>query len=155
MKNIKALTAVLLVSGLALVGCQRAEAQALPVDVSLYYTDNGVIDKEGATVKLGTEYKNLAVGVSAFTTTDKLESYGVYAGVPIRVSGSRVIITPTVAVDQYREESETVGSVGVGLGYIINDTLALSGTALTSRSFGGDSDNFRGETYSVGLVKRF
>ena len=162
MNMIKSATATaavstLLAAAIVLVGCQPANASlnTLPIDLYAGYTDNGVIDKQGATIKAGTEYGNLMFGVSAFTTEKSLETYGAYLGVPLRVQNTKIVVTPIVAVDKYRKANETVGSIGLGLGYGLTKTVSLDALAMTSRSLSGNRHEMRGETYSVGLTKRF
>lgn len=153
--SIKAVMAMMVMSVFMLVGCQPATAATLPVDFTLGYTDNGVIDKEGVTANVGTEVNNIKFGLTTFTSSDKLESYGAYAAVPIRVQGTSLTVLPTVKIEDYREYSKTVGSVGLGLDFAMTDTVSLSALGMTSRSLSGSSDKLRGEVYTLGLTKRF
>lgn len=149
MSKIKLAVFGILASALMLVGCTKAEA----VEFGLGYTDNQIINQEGVNVKVGSEYKNIRYGVSALTTDARVETYGVYLGIPLRVQGTQLVITPTVTTEYYHEAQETIGGVGLAVGYRINDTLVLETQGTVNRSF--DSSNYTGEVYSVGLVKNF
>ena len=48
---------------------------------------------------------------------------------------------------------ETVGGVGLNVGYRINKSLVLEGQGTVNRSF--DSSNYTGEVYTVGFTKTF
>lgn len=141
----------LLAAVLTLVGCQRAEAA--PLDIGLAYVDNGIIDKQGAKLSVGSEYKNIKYGATAMASDKRLETYGVYLGVPLRLQGIQLEVMPLLTTEYYHEARETVGGVGLGLSYRINETLVLEAQGTTNRSF--DSSNYTGEVYSLGLVKRF
>lgn len=141
----------LLAAVLTLVGCTKSEAA--PLDIGLAYVDNEVIDKQGAKLSVGSEYKNIKYGATALASNKRLETYGVYLGVPIRIQGTQLEVTPLVTTEYYHEARETVGGVGASLGYRINESLVLEAQGTTNRSF--DSSNYTGEVYSVGLVKRF
>lgn len=149
MSKIKLAVFSILASALMLVGCTKAEA----VEFGLGYMDNQIINQEGVNVKVGSEYKNIRYGVSALTTDERVEAYGIYLGVPLRVQGTQLVITPTVTTEYYHEAQETIGGVGLAVGYRINDTLVLETQGTVNRSF--DSSNHTGEVYSVGLVKNF
>lgn len=155
MKNFKTLAAVALVSALAITGCQKAEAAvvALPVDASISYADNTVIDKEGVEVKLGTEVNKFRLGLTGFATDERVESLGGYAGIPIYVQNTRLAVVPQIRVERYFDIEETVGGIGLGLEYKLTDTVRIEGVALANRGF--DNSDVRGETYTVGLTKRF
>lgn len=152
MKGFKFLAVLAVASALALTGCQRAEA-ALPLDANISYVDNTIIDQEGVGINLGTEVKNVKFGLTTFTSDERLESYGAYAGVPIRIHTTSFTVTPQVRVERYREIEETVGAIGLGLGYKFTDTLSLDATGLVARGF--DNSDVDGEIYSVGLTKTF
>lgn len=141
----------LLAAVLTLVGCTKSEAA--PLDIVLAYVDNEVIDKQGAKLSVGSEYKNIKYGATALASDKRLETYGVYLGVPIRIQGTQLEVMPLVTTEYYHEARETIGGVGLGLGYRINESLVLEAQGTTNRSF--DSSNYTGEVYSVGLVKRF
>ena len=48
---------------------------------------------------------------------------------------------------------ETIGGVGLNVGYRINESLVLEGQGTVNRSF--DISNYTGEVYTVGLTKTF
>lgn len=150
MKSIK-LMSVLLASTLALAACQKAEAA--PVDVTLGYANNNVINESGLRADIGTEVNNVRFGLSTFSADDRLVSYGAYGQLPIRIHNTKFAVTPQVRVEQYREESELVGSLGLGLEYQLADTVRVDAVALRSRGF--DNDNIDGETYMFGVTKSF
>lgn len=141
----------LLAAVLTLVGCQKSNAA--PLDIGLAYVDNGVIDKQGAKVTVGSEFKNIKYGAYLVGSSDQVETYGVYLGVPLRLQGVQLVISPTITADYYDEAEEFVGGVGINVAYQINETLFLEAQGTTNRSF--DSSNYTGEVYSLGLVKRF
>lgn len=149
MKNIKLAVFGILAMAVTLMGCSRAEA----VDFSVGYQDNTVIDKEGVAASVGGEYNNLRLGVNTFTTSDKLESYGVYGKLPIYIQGTRFTVTPQAQVDHYRDADEVVGGLGIGGEFALTDTLRLEAVAMAHKGF--DNKDFKGETYTVGLTKTF
>ena len=141
----------LLAAVLTLVGCTKSEAA--PLDIGLSYVDNEVIDKQGAKLSVGSEYKNIKYGATALASDKRLETYGVYLGVQIRIQGTQLTVTPTITTDYYDDAEEFVGGVGMNVAYQINKSLFLEAQGTTNRSF--DSSSYTGEVYSVGLVKRF
>lgn len=153
MKGFKFLGLLALTSALALSGCQRAEAAALPLKASVGYVDNTVIDKEGVGLNLGTEASGVEFGLTTLVTEDRMESYGAYAGVPIRIHNTRISLTPQVRVERYREAEETVGGVGLGLGYDLTPSLRLDAVGLVAKGF--DDSDVNGEIYTFGLTKTF
>lgn len=94
---------------------------------------------------------NVRFGLSTFSADDRLVSYGAYGQLPIRIHNTKFAVTPQVRVEQYREESELVGSLG--LEYQLDDTVRVDAVALRSRGF--DNDNIDGETYMFGVTKSF
>lgn len=150
MKSIKLLS-VLLASTLALAACQKAEAA--PVDVTLGYANNNVINESGLRADIGTEVNNVRFGLSTFTADDRLVSYGAYGQLPIHIHNTKFAVTPQVRVEQYRAESELVGSLGIGLEYQLADTVRVDAVALRSRGF--DNNDLDGETYMFGVTKSF
>ena len=56
-------------------------------------------------------------------------------------------------VKRYREASETVGGVGLGLEYKLTPTVRLEGSGVFERGF--DDSDVKGEVYTVGLTKTF
>lgn len=153
MKGFKLLGLLALTSALALSGCQRAEAAPLPLDVTLGYVNSNVIDEEGVGLNIGTEVNNVRFGLTTFTTDERLESYGAYAGVPIQIHNTKVSVVPQLRVERYRNIGETVGGAGLGLEYQINPTLRLEGSGIVAKGF--DNSDVKGEIYTVGLTKTF
>ena len=153
MKNIKILTAVALASILGLSACERAEAATLPLDASISYVDNTIIEEEGVGINLGTEVNNVQFGLTTFSTDERLESYGAYACVPVRIHNTRFTVTPQIRVEHYREIDETVGGIGLGVDYNLTETLRLGASGIAAEGF--DDSDVDGEIYSVGLTKTF
>lgn len=147
--SIKAAVFGILASVLTLTGCQQAEA----VEIGLGYTDNKIINQEGVNVKVGSEYNNIRYGITAMANDERVETYGVYLGVPLRVQGTQLVLTPTITTEYYHEARETIGGVGMNIGYCINENLTLEAQGTVNRSF--DSHDYTGEVYSIGLVNRF
>ena len=149
MKSINVLVFGLFAAVLTLVGCEKAQA----VEVGVGYVNNKVIDKEGTNLKVGSEWNNIRYGVTTMVSTERVESYGAYLGVPLRLQGVQLEITPTITTEYYHEAKETIGGVGLNVGYRINESLVLEGQGTVNRSF--DSSNYTGEVYTVGLTKMF
>ena len=149
MKSINVLVFGLFAAALALVGCEKAEA----VEIGVGYVNNSVIDKEGTNLKVGSEWNNVRYGVTTMVSSERVESYGAYLGVPLRLQGVQLEITPTITTEYYHEAKETIGGVGLNVGYRINESLVLEGQGTVNRSF--DSSNYTGEVYTVGLTKTF
>lgn len=141
----------LVVSALTLTGCQPAKAA--PLEIKLGYMDNNLIENEGVQLAVGTEVKNVRLGVSTFTSDKRLETYGVYAGIPINVQGTRFTLTPNITTERYHDIKETVGGVGLNLEYALTPTLRIEGGGTVNRSF--DSSDYSDSVYNLGLVKRF
>lgn len=149
MKSINAVVFGLFAAVLTLAGCQKAEA----VEIGVGYVNNKVIDKEGTNLKVGSEWNNIRYGLTTMVSTERAEVYGAYLGVPLRLQGIQLEITPTITTEYYHEAKETIGGVGLNVGYRINESLVLEGQGTVNRSF--DSSNYSGEVYTVGLTKTF
>lgn len=149
MKSINAVVFGLFAAVLTLAGCQKAEA----VEIGVGYVNNKVIDKEGTNLKVGSEWNNIRYGLTTMVSTERAEVYGAYLGVPLRLQGVQLEITPTITTEYYHEAKETIGGVGLNVGYRINESLVLEGQGTVNRSF--DSSNYSGEVYTVGLTKTF
>ena len=149
MKSINVLVFGLFAAVLTLVGCEKAQA----VEIGVGYVNNSVIDKEGTNLKVGSEWNNIRYGVTTMVSTERVETYGAYLGVPLRLQGVQLEITPTITTEYYHEAKETIGGVGLNVGYRINESLVLEGQGTVNRSF--DSSNYTGEVYTVGLTKTF
>ena len=149
MKSINAVVFGLFAAALTLVGCEKAQA----VEIGVGYVNNKVIDKEGTNLKVGSEWNNIRYGLTTMLSRERAESYGAYLGVPLRLQGVQLEITPTITTEYYHEAKETVGGVGLNVGYRINESLVLEGQGTVNRSF--DSSNYSGEVYTVGLTKTF
>ena len=149
MKSINVVVFGLFAAVLVLAGCEKAEA----VEIGVGYVNNKVIDKEGTNLKVGSEWNNIRYGLTTMLSTERAETYGAYLGVPLRLQGVQLEITPTITTEYYHEAKETVGGVGMNVAYQINKSLFLEAQGTTNRSF--DSSSYTGEVYSVGLVKRF
>ena len=149
MKSINVLVFGLFAAALALVGCEKAGA----VEIGVGYVNNSVIDKEGTNLKVGSEWNNVRYGVTTMVSSERVESYGAYLGVPLRLQGLQLEITPTITTEYYHEAKETIGGVGLNVGYRINESLVLEGQGTVNRSF--DSSNYTGEVYTVGFTKTF
>lgn len=127
--------------------------QAQAVEIGTGYVNNKVIDKEGTNLKVGSEWNNIRYGLTTMVSTERAESYGAYLGIPLRLQGVQLEITPTITTEYYHEAKETIGGVGLNVGYRINKSLVLEGQGTVNRSF--DSSNYTGEVYTVGLTKTF
>ena len=149
MKSINVIVFGLFAAVLTLAGCEKAQA----VEIGVGYVNNKVIDKEGTNLKVGSEWNNIRYGVTTMVSTESVESYGVYLGVPLRLQGLQLEITPTITTEYYHEAKETIGGVGLNVGYRINESLVLEGQGTVNRSF--DISNYTGEVYTVGLTKTF
>ena len=149
MKSINVVVFGLLAAVLFLAGCEKAQA----VEIGVGYVNNNVIDKEGTNLKVGSEWSNIRYGLTTMVSSERVETYGVYLGVPLRLQGVQLEITPTITTEYYHEAKETIGGVGLNVGYRINESLVLEGQGTVNRSF--DSSNYTGEVYTVGLTKTF
>ena len=149
MKSINVIVFGLFAAVLTLVGCEKAQA----VEIGVGYVNNNVIDKEGTNLKVGSEWSNIRYGITTMVSTERVETYGAYLGVPLRLQGVQLEITPTITTEYYHEAKETIGGVGLNVGYRINESLVLEGQGTVNRSF--DSSNYTGEVYTVGLTKTF
>ena len=151
MNKLNMLLVGLAVSALTLIGCQPVNAA--PLDIKLGYMDNNLINKEGVQLAVGTEVNNVRLGVSTLTSDKRLETYGVYAGIPINVQGTRFTVTPNISVDRYHKIGEVVGGIGANLEFALTPTLRIEGGGSVNRSF--DSGDYSDTVYNLGLVKRF
>lgn len=149
MKSINAVVFGLFAAVLTLAGCEQAEA----VEIGVGYVNNKVIDKGGTNLKVGSEWNNIRYGLTTMVSAERAETYGAYLGVPLRLQGVQLEITPTITTEYYHEAKETIGGVGLNVGYRINESLVLEGQGTVNRSF--DSSNYSGEVYTVGLTKTF
>ena len=167
MKNILKVS-LLSVAALGMTVACTDKAQAAvtinPVDVTLGYENNKVTEGQDGVdslrAEIGTVSKvgraDVSYGLTTLTNDSSLRAYGAYAGLPLKVQGTKLTVEPRIAVEQYRDESELVGSVGVGARYEIVPTVDLNARAMYSRAFDNDAkDLLDGESYMVGLTKRF
>lgn len=142
------------IMAIAISACSQSANAQLPVDVTLGYANNNALDKDGLRAEVGTEVRGLRLGVTSLTSDDKLESYGVYSALPMRVSGTKLSIVPRVEVERFKEIKEDVVSVGVGAEYQITPTLRADALMKYTRDVMSDTD-IRGESFLVGVTKRF
>ena len=149
MKSINAVVFGLFAAVLTLAGCQKAEA----VEIGVGYVDSKIIGVDGASFKVGSEKSGVRYGLTTMVTKDRAENFGVYVGVPFRLKSVQLEFTPTLTTEYYREAGETVGGVGMNIGYRINESLVLESQGMVNRSF--DNSDFKGETYTIGLTKTF
>lgn len=149
--------------GLATACTEKAEA-ANTVGVTLGYENNKVTQGQDSVdslrAEVGTVSKlgeaNVAYGLTTLVNDSSLRAYGAYAGLPLKVTGTKLTVEPRISVEQYRDESELVGSAGIGAQYEIVPTLDVNARAMYSRAFDSDAkDRLDGESYMVGLTKRF
>ena len=167
MKNIlKASLVSIAAVGLATACTDKAQAAVTidPVEVTLGYENNKVTEGQDGVDSLRAEIgtvsqvgeANVAYGLTTLTNDSSLRSYGAYAGLPHEVSGTKLTVEPRIAVEQYRTESELVGSVGVGARYELAPTFDVNARAMYSRAFDSEAkDLLDGESYMVGLTKSF
>ena len=160
----KSLLFAILATPLVAVACTKPAVanDRLPVDVTLAYENSKVTDNDGQDslrAEIGTQVNKFNLGLTTLTNNDTFRAYGAYAGIPLQVQGTKLTVEPRIAVEQYRDESELVGSIGVGAQYEIVPTVALNGRFMYSEAFtdiGDDNTtNLSGESYMVGLTKRF
>ena len=160
----KSLLLTLALTPILAIACTKPAVanDRLPVDVTLAYENSKVTDNDGQDslrAEIGTQVNKFNLGLTTLTNNDTFRAYGAYAGIPLRVQGTKLTVEPRIAVEQYRDESEIVGSIGVGAQYEIVPTVALNGRFMYSEAFtdiGDDNTtNLSGESYIVGLTKRF
>ena len=163
----KSLLLTLALTPILAIACTKPAVAGVtinPVEVTLGYEYNDVTEGQdgvdslraeiGTVSKLG--HADVSYGLTTLTNDNSLRSYGAYAGLPLKVQGTKLTVEPRIAVEQYRDESELVGSVGVGARYEIVPTVDLNARAMYSRAFDSDAkDLLDGESYMVGLTKRF
>lgn len=163
----KSLLLTLALTPILAIACTKPAVAGVtinPVEVTLGYEYNDVTEGQDGTdslrAEIGTVSKlgnaNVAYGLTTLTNESSLRSYGAYAGLPLKVTGTKFTVEPRIAVEQYRDESELVGSIGVGARYAIDSSVDLNARAMYSRAFDDEaSDRLDGESYMVGLTKRF
>ena len=163
----KSLLLTLALTPILAIACTKPAVAGVtinPVEVTLGYEYNDVTEGQDGTdslrAEIGTVSKlgnaNVAYGLTTLTNESSLRSYGAYAGLPLKVTGTKFTVEPRIAVEQYRDESELVGSIGVGARYAIDSSVDLNARAMYSRAFDDEaSDRLDGELYMVGLTKRF
>jgi hypothetical protein len=163
----KSLLLTLALTPILAIACSKPAVAGVtinPVEVTLGYEYNDVTEGQDGVdslrAEIGTVSKvgraDVSYGLTTLTNDNSLRSYGAYAGLPLKVQGTKITVEPRIAVEQYRDESELVGSVGVGARYAIVPTVDLNARAMYSRAFDNDAkDLLDGESYMVGLTKRF
>ena len=163
----KSLLLTLVLTPILAIACTKPAVAGVtinPVEVILGYEYNDVTEGQDAVDSLRAEigtvskvgHADVSYGLTTLVNDSSLRSYGAYAGMPLKVQGTKLTVEPRFAVDQYRDESELVGSVGVGARYEIVPTVDLNARAMYSRAFDSDAkDLLDGESYMVGLTKRF
>ena len=163
----KSLLLALALTPILAIACTKPAVAGVtinPVEVILGYEYNDVTEGQDAVDSLRAEigtvskvgHADVSYGLTTLVNDSSLRSYGAYAGMPLKVQGTKLTVEPRIAVEQYRDESELVGSVGVGARYEIVPTVDLNARAMYSRAFDSDAkDLLDGESYMVGLTKRF
>ena len=163
----KSLLLTLALTPILAIACTKPAVAGVtinPVEVILGYEYNDVTEGQDAVDSLRAEigtvskvgHADVSYGLTTLVNDSSLRSYGAYAGMPLKVQGTKLTVEPRIAVEQYRDESELVGSVGVGARYEIVPTVDLNARAMYSRAFDSDAkDLLDGESYMVGLTKRF
>ena len=163
----KSLLLTLALTPILAIACTKPAVAGVtinPVEVTLGYEYNDVTEGQDALDSLRAEigtvskvgHADVSYGLTTLVNDSSLRSYGAYAGMPLKVQGTKLTVEPRIAVEQYRDESELVGSVGVGARYEIVPTVDLNARAMYSRAFDSDAkDLLDGESYMVGLTKRF
>lgn len=163
----KSLLLTLALTPILAIACTKPAVAGVtinPVEVTLGYEYNDVTEGQDGVDSLRAEigtvskagHADVSYGLTTLTNDSSLRSYGAYAGLPLKVQGTKFTVEPRIAVEQYRDESELVGSVGVGARYEIVPTLDLNARAMYSRAFDNDAKHqLDGESYMVGLTKRF
>ena len=163
----KSLLLTLALTPILAIACTKPAVAGVtinPVEVTLGYEYNDVTEGQDAVDSLRAEigtvskvgHADVSYGLTTLVNDSSLRSYGAYAGMPLKVQGTKLTVEPRIAVEQYRDESELVGSVGVGARYEIVPTVDLNARAMYSRAFDSDAkDLLDGESYMVGLTKRF
>ena len=163
----KSLLLALALTPILAIACTKPAVAGVtinPVEVTLGYEYNDVTEGQDAVDSLRAEigtvskvgHADVSYGLTTLVNDSSLRSYGAYAGMPLKVQGTKLTVEPRIAVEQYRDESELVGSVGVGARYEIVPTVDLNARAMYSRAFDSDAkDLLDGESYMVGLTKRF
>lgn len=163
----KSLLLILALTPILAIACSKPAVAGVtinPVEVTLGYEYNDVTEGQDGVdslrAEIGTVSKvgraDVSYGLTTLTNDSSLRSYGAYAGLPLKVQGTKFTVEPRIAVEQYRDESELVGSIGVGGRYEIAPTVDLNARAMYSRAFDNDAkDLLDGESYMVGLTKRF
>ena len=163
----KSLLLTLVLTPILAIACTKPAVAGVtinPVEVILGYEYNDVTEGQDAVDSLRAEigtvskvgHADVSYGLTTLVNDSSLRSYGAYAGLPLKVTGTKFTVEPRIAVEQYRDESELVGSVGVGARYEIVPTVDLNARAMYSRAFDDEaSDRLDGESYMVGLTKRF
>lgn len=129
-------------------------AYALPIDVTLGYANNNVLEKDGLRAELGTEVRGVRLGLTSLTSEDRMETYGVYGAVPFQVHDTKLSIVPRVEAERYREIDETFGSLGIGAEYQMTPTVRADAVYKYSKAFDSDVD-LDGNSFLFGITRTF
>lgn len=129
-------------------------AYALPIDVTLGYANNNVLEKDGLRAELGTEVRGVRLGLTSLTSEDRMETYGVYGAVPFQVHDTKLSIVPRIEAERYREIDETFGSLGIGAEYQMTPTIRADAVYKYSKAFDSDVD-LDGNSFLFGVTKTF
>ena len=156
MKNLFYTLGVLATTSLLAVGCSKsAEAN---VGVLLGYQNNNVSDDQGLVLDVSTVTQdNIKLGVNTLTEVNdaRLLTYGAYVGYPVLVQNTKLSITPSVGVDRYRVQDETVGNVVLNFDYKFDTTTYATIQTKYSKEFGSSDYDLDGESYTFGITKLF
>lgn len=156
MKNLFYVGGILAATSFLAIGCVKtAEAN---VGVLAGYQNNNVTDEQGLVLDVSTVTdNNIKLGVNTLTQVDKgrLLTYGVYAGVPVALQNTPVTVTPSLGVDRYRVEDETVGNVALNFDYKFDTTTYATIQTKYSKEFDSSEYDLDGGSYTFGITKLF
>ena len=156
MKNLFYTLSTLVLASIAVIGCSKtAEAN---VGVMAGYQNNNVVDEQGLVLDVSAvTNNNIKLGVNTLTQVQdsSLLTYGVYAGVPVTLQNSLVTVTPSIGVDRYRVEEETVGNVALNFDYKMDTTTYATIQTKYSKELNSSEHDLEGSSYTFGITKLF
>lgn len=156
MKNLFYTGGILSLISLAAIGCTKT-AQA-DVGVLAGYQNNNVNNEQGLVLDVSTvTQNNIKLGVNTFTQVDdaQLLTYGVYAGIPVTLQNTNITITPSLGVDRYRQENETVGNAALNFDYKFDTSTYATIQTKYSKEFDSSRYDLEGGSYTFGITKLF
>lgn len=137
-------------------------AFASPTNFSLGYENNKALGKEGVVLDVNTNTSDYTtLGLNVLGNKSKLQSAGIYVGVPLntKYNVSGITVVPSLGIDYAVEAKQFVVVPALRGSYAVSPDISLTGQVKYLKGLanvnGSTTDKVSGTAYSVGITKTF